>query len=414
MSKKSRPIVFVSGGEGGGGVLALVRELAPAVATIVDTQVIHLGVVNLPYSPPQASANFTVQTLSVDANDDPRIATGAFLYWLTQVRPSVVVFNDVSQLEHAWRRIPISTKVVVVLHDEARSYIDPILKAGRRIDAIIVVASYLKTLLVSRSPNLECKIYVVRNGVGCPNVFPSTRTLIQSRSARVLFVGGLDWMKKGVQDLPKLAIELRRRGLKFELHIVGGQDERLERLFQKQSLDSHVIWHGRVTKQELFSIADRCDFFFLPSRVEPFGLVTVEAMAMGCIPFAYDIEAGTREIIKSGENGFLLPVGDAASVARTMVQVFMDPPLMDAVREASVNTARQEFELARCAVEYADLLLKLSLTNESERVRELNWMLDDRTPSLVSFNFLIVFKRRIVEMVGRYPLLVRFAWRRFM
>ena len=34
------------------------------------------------------------------------------------------------------------------------------------------------------------------------------------------------------------------------------------------------------------------------SRVEPFGMATIECMGMGCLPVAWDIQTGTREILR--------------------------------------------------------------------------------------------------------------------
>jgi hypothetical protein len=50
------------------------------------------------------------------------------------------------------------------------------------------------------------------------------------------------------------------------------------------------------------------------SRVEPFGMATVECMGMGCLAAAWDIDTGTREIVASGECA-LAPLGDYDQLA---------------------------------------------------------------------------------------------------
>jgi glycosyltransferase involved in cell wall biosynthesis len=51
-----------------------------------------------------------------------------------------------------------------------------------------------------------------------------------------------------------------------------------------------------------------CDAFLFPSRYEAFSLVTLEAAASGLPVIAHAIN-GTEELVRDGENGWLVPVG---------------------------------------------------------------------------------------------------------
>jgi poly(glycerol-phosphate) alpha-glucosyltransferase len=66
----------------------------------------------------------------------------------------------------------------------------------------------------------------------------------------------------------------------------------------------------------------------LTSRSEGFGLVLLEAMAEGCVPIAYDVPFGPADVIRDGENGFLVPDGDVATLADRVREVLA----MDACR----------------------------------------------------------------------------------
>jgi hypothetical protein len=59
------------------------------------------------------------------------------------------------------------------------------------------------------------------------------------------------------------------------------------------------------------------------SRVEPFGMATIEGMAMGCIPIAWDIRTGTKEIVTEGTGSFV-PLGNSTALAREVLRVCAD------------------------------------------------------------------------------------------
>ncbi|WP_324013995.1 glycosyltransferase [Microbacterium sp. JZ37] len=65
---------------------------------------------------------------------------------------------------------------------------------------------------------------------------------------------------------------------------------------------------------------ERSSFLLSTSTSEGFPLVLIEALAAGCVPIAYDVPYRAADIIRDGENGFLVPAGDeealAAAVAR--------------------------------------------------------------------------------------------------
>ncbi len=77
----------------------------------------------------------------------------------------------------------------------------------------------------------------------------------------------------------------------------------------------------------------KADVFALTSHYEGFGNVLVEAMACG-VPVVATASAGTRDIVRDGEDGLLVTTQDAASVAGALERV-----LGDSVRRAQMSTA---------------------------------------------------------------------------
>ena len=74
-----------------------------------------------------------------------------------------------------------------------------------------------------------------------------------------------------------------------------------------------VHWLGVVSDvQAVFKLADA---FVLPSSYETFSLVTFEAAASG-LPVLATAVNGVRELIRDGENGFLIDIEPAGIAAR--------------------------------------------------------------------------------------------------
>lgn len=77
----------------------------------------------------------------------------------------------------------------------------------------------------------------------------------------------------------------------------------------------------------------KADVFALTSHYEGFGNVLVEAMACG-VPVVATASAGTRDIVRDGEDGLLVTTHDAVSVAGALERV-----LGDAARRAQMSRA---------------------------------------------------------------------------
>jgi glycosyltransferase involved in cell wall biosynthesis len=116
----------------------------------------------------------------------------------------------------------------------------------------------------------------------------------------------------------------------YDLLLAGDGPERkvLEQLAQKLLIEERVKFLGRADRATAVALFRGCEFFVLPSRQEPLGIVNLEAMAAGKAVIASKT-GGVPEIVADGETGLLVPPGDAESLAGALRRIAGDRALRE-------------------------------------------------------------------------------------
>jgi glycosyltransferase involved in cell wall biosynthesis len=110
--------------------------------------------------------------------------------------------------------------------------------------------------------------------------------------------------------------------------------------WQKQGIVEY-LGHTRDVRPYLAA----CSVFVLPSYREGMPRTALEAMATGRAIITTDAP-GCREIVREGENGFLVPVGDVPALASAMAQFCREPALAEKMGKVSRRLVQQGFAVA--------------------------------------------------------------------
>ena len=113
---------------------------------------------------------------------------------------------------------------------------------------------------------------------------------------------------------------------------------------------------GRDDIPELFSALD---LLVLSSDFEGLPNVVMEAMAAGRPVVATDT-GGSRELIREGVNGRLVPPRDPALLSDRMLQILTSPDRGRALGMEGQRRAREEFTAERMVRRFEDLFLRLA------------------------------------------------------
>lgn len=99
--------------------------------------------------------------------------------------------------------------------------------------------------------------------------------------------------------------------------------------------DVHLL--GFKNQSELPAYFDLCDVFVLPSEHEPWGLIVNEVMnAARPVIVSSDVGCGP-DLVRDGENGFIIPVGDVAGMADALVKTLGEDGLARRMGEAGLE-----------------------------------------------------------------------------
>jgi glycosyltransferase involved in cell wall biosynthesis len=172
-------------------------------------------------------------------------------------------------------------------------------------DECIVASNFTKRTLVENGVAEE-RVHVVPYGVDCGTFLSHRRK--EGGPFRVIFVGQMV-QRKGLEYLLKAWRRLRLPDAELVLAGRGRVDKAL-----LASFASEFRYVGPLRNSELVALYGDSDLFCMPSLVEGFGLVYLEALACG-LPVIATPNTGAADIVREGREGFIVPVRDTESLA---------------------------------------------------------------------------------------------------
>jgi glycosyltransferase involved in cell wall biosynthesis len=140
----------------------------------------------------------------------------------------------------------------------------------------------------------------------------------------IVFVGRLN-PRKGVKEIMLAASLVVNKIPNARFLIIGeGVSRRwMEAEAEKKGLKNNFIFLGFVLNEKVAGYLRKSKIAIVPSRYEPFGIVTGEAMICG-LPVVGTRAGGTESMVQDKVTGYLTEVGDYKALADRIVDLLLN------------------------------------------------------------------------------------------
>jgi glycosyltransferase involved in cell wall biosynthesis len=173
------------------------------------------------------------------------------------------------------------------------------------------------------------------------------------REQYVLLVGA-PWYLKGADILIEAFLRLAGDFPDIKLKLLGYYPDRTELQALTRGSGQIEILQARPHPEAL-KIIKGATVVVLPSRCEGLGRVLIEAMAAAVPVIGSDV-GGIPMLIRDGENGFLVPVGDHQMLSIRLRQLLDDEQLRRKMGESGYVRAHRELNEETYAREFAGMI----------------------------------------------------------
>lgn len=220
-----------------------------------------------------------------------------------------------------------------------------------RMFRILAISQAARQGMIDRHEAPDAKIVVVPNGIEPPLVDnPDALRAALGIAPDVPLVACVARLEqeKDIASLVQAMSEVSRDLPRARCLVAGdgAQRDALAAQIARLDLSESVALLG--FRPDAGTVMAAADLFVLPSLAEPFGLVLLEAMALGKAVIATSA-GGPLEIVVSEVTGLLVPAAAPHALAQAIVRLLGDPARRDALGRAGQARYREHYTAARMA-----------------------------------------------------------------
>jgi len=176
---------------------------------------------------------------------------------------------------------------------------------------------------------------------------------------------GTDWFIKNVMPKMEEDICMIATGYRVSKNTAGDQDNfsECEKAIKENNLENRVKLLPNLSQSDLKILLNTCDLVVSPNiktpgTMEGFGINVIEAGGCERVVLASNLE-GLQDAIKDGENGFLLPSGDANAWAEKIKEVLSDDNFRKEFGAKAKRFVEENYSWEKISAKYLEEIKKL-------------------------------------------------------
>jgi len=319
----------------------------------------HILCMDGPYVKPLRAAGIPVGTVRLPRGFDPVKLVWSLVEivsYLRRVKPDLVhthcsVPGIIGRLAARLAGVPVVMHTVhgFHFHDGGKGFSHQMavaaeVFAGRFTDVMLSqnradMEQALRLGIVSRD-----RLHYVGNGIAVDEFATATAERTAGGPLVITCVARMEPVKNHAMLLDAAA-RLAARGVAFELWLIGGGAGRDALTARATALGIAAQVRFLGYRDDIPALLGRSHIGVLTSLKEGIPRAALESMASG-LPMVATRVNGTREVVRHGDTGFLVDVGDVAGLAAAFERLAVDPELRLRMGERGREVVREEFDEA--------------------------------------------------------------------
>jgi glycosyltransferase involved in cell wall biosynthesis len=213
------------------------------------------------------------------------------------------------------------------------TYYEPII--SRFVGVSETICRRLGALLPSRSNDICKLMYPVK-------VLSGSRKPNHEKLLTITYGGRIEQRQKRILDLIALADLLASKKGNYHFKIAGDGPQLaqlIEHFEKKEYSNISIEFLGLVAHERMTDLWAGSDISILFSDFEGMSISMLESMGQGCVPIVTDV-SGAKEKITHGQTGFVVTVGDVASMAQIIADLDANRARVEQIANACISSVR--------------------------------------------------------------------------
>jgi len=232
-------------------------------------------------------------------------------------------------------------------------------KALEKADKVTAVSQAEISIVEDCDIPLKGRAVVIPNGVNVAEIQSFSSSVMPLKGKfNLLFPGGARFVKGGdlvIEALSKVKIETSG----MHIYMAGDvpRSHYLHKLVAANGLDEQVTFTGFLGIREYRRLLNSVDLVVMPSREESFGIVFLEAMALGKPVIGGDT-GGIPEVVQNGRNGILVKP-EPEQIAEAIIRLYRNKDLRQEMSQNNLTDVAS-FDWTSIVQQYINLYKSVS------------------------------------------------------